>query len=415
MSILSKIAWRNLMRQGRRSMLTAGAMSVGIIMCMSMTTFSDGMFVQMFDALIGQQLGHVQVHNPKFPKQRSLYETLEIDLNTLDDLPTSVGVAPRLYGFALLAGEEEASGAQLVGIDPTREVEVTTVHDNITEGRYLEGNQFGEIIVGQGLAETLKAKLGDEVVALTQSADGSMGNALFKIVGIYKSGSSALDRRGAYIRLSDMQELLYLEGQFHEIAMRAPNGESIPKLLQETKTLLKVPDPRPEESEAPLVRTWAEVDPTKAQLFESQNVGIGMLLFIVFAVAGLGVLNTMLMSVFERTKEFGVLGALGLSPGQIMRLVLWETVFLALMATVIGGTIGMGVSLYFVEYGIDLSGSLDGVDTMGLAFDPIIKGKLKVSRVFTIVGILFGISVMAAFWPALRASQLEPAVAIRED
>ena len=241
MSALLKIAWRNLYRQGRRTVITATAMSVGAGLCIAATALTDGMYVDMFDSMVTQNTGHVQIHAPEYPAQKSIYETLDEakTLATLDGLPEEShlqAAAPRTYGFALLSSKEKASGGQIRGVLPAREKQVTDLQSDLKSGVYLEDEANGGILLGDGLADTLKVKVGDEVVAVTQAADGSLGNALYTVVGTFHSGNTMLDRGGALLHIRDLQELLALPGQIHEVAARADHRKHIPALLRIRKT-----------------------------------------------------------------------------------------------------------------------------------------------------------------------------------
>ena len=184
--------------------------------------------------------------------------------------------------------------------------------------------------------------------------------------------------------------------------------EAIPQLAEAAKAAL------PQGEGAPLVRTWREIDPNISNMLASQDAGMGGLLAIVFGVAGLGILNTMLMAVYERTRELGVMTAIGLTPVQVMAMILWEVVLLAVVAGGVGVTLGLGLSLYLVEVGLDLSASTDGLDMLGVAFDPVIRGELRLERFVITTASLIGVAVLAALWPAFRAARLEPVEAMRE-
>lgn len=409
MALLPKIAWRNIWRNRRRSLITAFAMGLGVSMCMASTALIDGMYLKMFSSMVEPELGHIQIHHPDFPRTRSLYDTLEegeATLTTADATPGVIGAAPRVKGYALIAADEKAMGATLTGVDPTREAKVTIVHDKLTQGRYLSEDAAQEIILGSGLAKDLKAKIGAEIVAITQAADGSTGNELYTVVGIFETGLSALDRRGVFLHIEDLQSLLALGSGIHEVAIMTPSRETIPKVKAALDDALK--------GENLLIRTWGEVNPAAAQMIAMQDVSFGIFMVIIFGVAGLGILNTMLMSVFERTRELGVMNALGLTPRQVITLILWETLFLAGLALALGGAVGGGMQAYLIFHGWDLSAYMDGFDAFGVNIDPVLRGAFRADRIIDLGLSLFFISIVAAIWPAIRAARLEPVSAMRE-
>lgn len=408
MLVILKLAWRNLWRHRRRSFITATAMAVGAALTLGMVALSDGIYTQMFDGAVRQQLGHVQVHHPSYPARRSLHETMTAAdvLPLLDAIPGVAGVSPRAFGFALLGAGEKAAGASLLGVDPSREPRVTRVHERVIAGRYLAPSPAGEVLLGKGLAEALRVEVGGEVVAVTQGADGSMGNELYRVVGIYQTGSVALDRAGAILHLADLQALLSLDGRIHEVALLAPGAGGVEALLASAQAAAG--------GRELLVRSWDVIDPVAGQMIKTQDAAVGVLLFIVFSVAALGILNTMLMSVFERIRELGVLQALGLSPWQLMALVLVETVLLGGLGAVLGTSGGLVIDWWLVTRGIDLSSFTQGYSFAGVFFEPVMRGEFRPGRVVAVILAMLAVSVLASLWPAIRAARLDPVVAMRE-
>ena len=409
MLALLRIAWRNIGRQSRRSLITAGAMAVGVAMSMAMVALFDGMFAKMFVTLVQTQMGHVQVHNPAWPKQHSLHATMDEQrvMDQLAGVRGSAGVAPRAYGFALLGGKQTSTGVRLAGVDPDREAKVTLVHDHMVAGHYLREGETHDLILGSDLAENLKVKVGSEVVAVTQAADGSLGNDLYHVVGIYRTGSAMLDRGTAFMTLPDLQSLLVLPGKIHEVALLATDRRAVPALARRVKQSLA--------GDHLLVRTWDQIDPTAAQMVQMQNGMAWILLFIVFAVAAFGVLNTMLMSVFERTKELGVLKALGLTPWRMVWMVIFEAALLGLVAGAVGVGLGLGLDAALVHWGLDLSAFTQGFSWAGVNFDPVMRAVILPSRIVWIVVFLFVVAILSALWPAARAARLDPVQAMREE
>lgn len=408
MGLTLRLAWRNVWRHRRRTWITASAMAVGIALCLGTLALQDGMFAQMFDALVRRQLGHAQIHAPAFPKQRALEETLPEGSELLDEVarvPTVAAAAGRVYGFALLGVGEESAGAQIIGIDPARERRLTEIDRYVVKGRYLEEGDRGSILLGEGLRERLGAGVGDEVVAVTQAADGSLGNELYRVVGVFRSGASQVDRSGAYLTLEDAQALFAIEDQLHEIALLARDADAIDAMVADVRRALA--------DEDVLVRAWDEVSPTFAQVLGIRDIAAWIVAAIVLGVAALGVLNTMLMSVFERTRELGVLIALGLKPGRVLSLILTETLLLALLGVALGALLGGLLDLYLVVFGVDLGRGAD-LQYLGVAFDPVIYGVVTPSSVIIPTVMVLLVALLAALWPAARAARLEPVVAMRQ-
>jgi ABC-type lipoprotein release transport system permease subunit len=410
MRLYFRLAWRNIWRQKRRTIITVAAMGVGVAFCLASIALTDGLFADSFDVMVRQNLGHVQIHAPKFPKQRALYETItdaHQTLAALDAEPQVAGASGRVFGYGLLALGDKSAAGQLMGIEPQREQKVTALERKLVQGTYLDTDPSKQILLGAGLAETLKAKIGDEVVVVAQAVDGSLGNELFRVQGLFKTGSVALDRTGAVVHLKDLQSLLVLEDQLHEIALLAMRDEEAAPLAARLK--------EPLGGRNLLVRTWAQVNPELAKMLETQSMSAWIILFFIFSVAALGVLNTMLMSVLERTRELGVLRALGLPPRQMVLLVLCESAILATVAGLAGLALGGLLDLGLVTVGLDLSRFIGDFSFAGIAFSPVLHGVVRLEGIVaTLIG-LITVTLLASLWPALRAARLKPIEAMRQE
>lgn len=411
MRTLVAIAWRNVLRQRRRSLLTAGAMGIAVAFLMVVLALTEGMYGQMRDVLVTRNLGHVQVHPEAWPGRRQLHDAFEdVDalVADLEERPGVRAVAARLYGNALLGSAARTDGAQLVGVDPAREDAQRALSEDVVAGGWLPASAEGAVVLGADLADRLSVAVGDELVAVTQAADGSLGNELFTVTGVVRTGSPSVDRAGAFLHRADLSRLLALDDRAHElVVLGTDDGHDTVKAL--AAALRPVLDGR-----AALVRTWWEVDPGLFQLFQMQGVSTWILIGFFFGVSAIGVINTLLMSVFERTRELGVMRAIGMRPRQLVALVVLESTMLAVLAVVGGAALGVVGDVLLVTQGIDFTVGGQGYEMGDMTFDPIIKGRVTLASVWQpVVGVLL-FSLLAAVWPALRASRLKPIDAIRE-
>ncbi len=296
-------------------------------------------------------------------------------------------------------------------MDPADEAKVRGLDQDIVEGAWLPTAAAQKVVLGVDLADSLDAKLGDELVVVTSAADGSMGNALYTVGGILKTGSVFIDKSGAFLHRDDAQELFALEGRVHEIVVLAEDKAHIDPVADAVKTAMAKPADEAGEGGV-LVRSWAEVSPSSYQLITMQDA-IGLLLsFLIFGLAGLGILNTMLMSVFERTRELGVLIALGLKPRQVLSVILLETLLLTVIAMVVGLLLGGLLDWYLVTYGINWGTEFE---FSGIRIPARMMGVVRPEGIVTVVLSLFFISFFASLWPAARAARLHPVVAMREE
>lgn len=410
MKFLFAVAWRNLWRHRRRTLITASAMGVGVAMCMSMIALQDGMFGQMFDVMVTDSLGHVQLHHPEYPGKKRMHDTLK-DGETLiaeaEALDGVTGTAPRLMAFALAGGEEKSAGAQILGVSPVREDAVTGISNKTIDGAWLPAAPGLKAVIGHELAKDLELAVGDELVLVGQDAYGGMANDLFEVVGIARTGKTAMDRNGVWVHLADLQTFQAQDDELHELLVIGTDADQADVLKDSLAGLGTANDA--------LVQTWREADPPTASMMDSSDATAFILLAVVLSVSALGILNTMLMSVFERMREFGVLRALGLRPGKLMQVVVLESLLLATIATAIGLLMGGALDAYLVVYGIDFSASSgDGMSFAGITMDPVVKGKVEPGGIIITVIAVYFCTLAAAIWPALRAARLEPVEAMRE-
>lgn len=403
------LAWRNLWRQRRRSLITASAMAVGVAMAMSLICINDGTYHKFFEVMVEGNLGHIQVHHPDFPTSRSPYDSIGDATTVLDAVkaqPEVRHVTVRGFGAALIGGEGRSAGAQLIGIDPENEAAVTKLDRQVRAGEYLDLSAPGEILVGEGLLDELESEVGDTVVLMTQASDGSIGNALYTIRGAYKTGNVGMDGSGAYLLLSDLQELLVLDDQVHEMTV----------VLQDGDTMNAVADTLKQGQPDLLIRTWEEVSPQTASMLASQDAIAVVTLGLVFFIAAFGIVNTMLVSVFERTRELGVMRAMGVAPVNLVGVVILESLCLGALAGLLGITLGLGLDLYLVQVGLDFSEALpEGFDFNGVRLEPVLRGQIRFTPIVLTAMFLVGVSILAALYPAIRAARIQPIDAMRQE
>ncbi len=405
------VAWRNIWRNARRSLITAFAMAVSVSLCMALIVINDGFYSVFFEVMVSEQLGHVQVQNTEYAKTKSIYETIDNSDSVLKDIKSvkeTTSLTGRLYSSGLVSSGDNSSGAQITGIKPADEREVTTLYKQIEKGAYLSDKANKEVIVGIDLFDDLKLEIDGELFLMSQGVDGSPAYDLYTVVGMYKSGSVIKDK-GIQMHVSDLQNLMLMEDKLHEIVVLTSAEEAIPSLSTSLKEKLSA------ESNIG-VKTWWETSPQTKEMMAFRDVGSFIFLGIVFFIAGFGILNTMLMSVFERTRELGVIKALGLRPLNMVYLIVVESIFLSGIAASMGLLLGSFFAYLLVTNGIDMSGGTgEPLKMLGASLDPRMKGVIKLDFLMLPVVFLFLISVCASLWPAIRAARLNPVEAIRSE
>jgi ABC-type lipoprotein release transport system permease subunit len=404
--MLIRMAWRNLWRNTRRTLITLFSMVFGLTMMIVGYALMDGMTVQMvhYATLLGS--GHVQIHHPDYIEEHSMYDTLEDPDDLLDRIPgAGIGSAsPRTFATALVSSGPQSAGAQLWGIDPVAESTVTELHKHLETGDWLPQGAAGKVVLGRNLARTLSAVPGDEIVVLTQAADGSLGNEIYIVSGVLKSIGEMLDRGGVLIHIDDLSQLLALEGKIHEIALKLNDPED----LEGAGTILGELFDRSTYD----IRDWKQLFPELAEYLKLSSGSMTIILFVIFAVASLGIINTQLMSLFERTREIGIMRALGFGPFGVARLILFETLYMLILAALAGGLTGSLWSWHLERSGWDISWMGGSFDFIGVAFEPYLYASLTPAAVLDSIWVMSVVVLAASLYPLYRAARISPVDAI---
>ncbi len=403
MLVLS-MAIRNVFRQKRRSILTALTMFGGFVLCSFSIAMSDGSYNHVIDMFTRNQMGHIQIHRDGYLDRPTLYKTIneyESIGHKLDDVDGVTSWAPRLLSAGLVSVGEKSAGAQIIGIDPDRENSTTRFDKKIVKGKTLAAEPAHQAVLGKGLAGLIKADVGDEVVLLSQAADGSLANDLYTIVGLVVTDNWAVDLSGLYLHLDDAQEVLALEGRVHEIAVLGEELGGVDLLATDIRETVA-------DDEID-VATWKRVAASFYRAMLADQKGSWISVAVIVIVVAVGVLNTVLMTVLERRREYGLLRAIGTGPGQVFGLVVIEVTTLAILSLILGSLVAFALNYYYSITGMDFgqSFSYGGVE-FSLMYTEIN------ARSYLIPGLAVLISaVVVSVIPALRAAQVPPAQSMR--
>jgi putative ABC transport system permease protein len=403
--MLVRMAWRNIWRNPRRSLITLSAMTFSLTLMIVATNLMEGMNRQMVGYAADRSLGHIQAHAKGYYKDRDLHETLPLSiLHRLDGSPFRG--APRAYAFGLASLGEQSAGVQIRGIDPEREREVTDLWKHMLLGRFLRPGEKKVVVLGRKIAKTLNAGPGSEIALITQAADGSLGNDLYRVVGVLKTVDDATDRTAVIMSLADFAELLVLPGRIHEVAVRTPDAMEVDRYKPQVAALFK--------GTGCELRTWKEIAPALKDALALNQAWTTIMLVIVFSIASLGILNTMLMAVFERMYELGLMLAVGLKPVRLVGLIFMETMMLAGISEVLGLGLGLLWSWRLAVKGWDLTGLFgEGFEYTGFAFENVLRAVLWPAGMLQCVGIMLVIAGLAALYPSLKAARLKPVEVMR--
>ena len=404
--MLLAIAWRNLWVNRRRTLTALASVAGGVAAMLIIAGLMNGMADRMLEGVTGSFLGHAQLHHEGYRARHSPTLVVSDADKVLAAVRATDGVqaaAGRVFGLgnvSIVRGEVPVSAAvvALLGVEPGPEQAVTDLPTHVVEGRWLQGD--GDVVLGAGLAKRTGARVGDSFL----SGPGEPQT----VVGIIRTGMDGIDSRTALMTRGRVSKLLGLEDQVHEIAIRARNPERLDALV----TALRAQVPLEE------VLAWYDVAPEIRIMLIVFSASPVFLSFILFLAVALGILNTMLMANFERTKEFGLMMALGTRPLRMVGLVLTESALLALVGTAAGAAIGAALVGYWSLRGFDLSALMggEGVSPHGRRLQPCAlaaRGNRRPAQ--DQPSPWRSSTLLAGLWPAVKASRTQPADALRNE
>ena len=397
-----KMAWRNVWRSRRRSLTAILAMTFALFLMLVLSGLFEGMLLGMEENIVELEVGDIQVFAGDYRKNPSIYTRIPEPEALFEPLDAAgFPASGRLLAFGLAAGDEASAGASFRGIDVERDARVSRIHAEVAEGDWLDENDPAGVVIGKELGRSLAVGVGQELLVLSQAADGAMAYELYRVRGILRSVGGAVDRTAVFMTQAAFRELMVVPDGVHQIIVRRPGGLALPAAALEVDRLA-----------TPLeVKTWKQILPTLASYLESARAMIGFLYLIIYSAIGILLLNSMLMAVFERIREFGVLKAIGVGPLGVMALILVETAIQTGIALVAGVALSLPALLYLSTTGLNIA-AMASISIMGASFNPIWKALLVPSIFAGPIVVLLVIVVLAILYPALKAALIQPVTAM---
>ena len=407
MSITFRLAWRNLWRRKRRTWLTVGAMVFSNILLVFMISLQLGMYEMMISNTLRAQTGHLQVQAPGYKDDHKIRQVVPNAQQLAEELRQGLGtddVATRAAAFALISSGDRSYGAQITGVEPTHESRVSSLPGLVKEGSFLSDSMVEEIVIGSVLARNLRVGVGDELTFIGSGRDGSFAAAVVNVVGIFETGMPDMDRGFAEVPLEFFQDTFSMGDDGHAVVIMAPG------LLQVGATQARVESLLPAD-EGLVVHDWDALLPGLKQAIQADFVSAWFMYGILIVLVAFSVLNTQLMSVLERTKEFGIVMSLGVTPGRLGRLVLLETTLMGIVGMVLGILLGGALVVWLHFHGF----TYPGLEEMGGKFNlpGMIYPTVSILGLVTGPLIVLGASIVASLYPAIRLHWVEPVAAMR--
>ena len=407
MSITFRLAWRNLWRRKRRTWLTVGAMVFSNILLVFMISLQLGMYEMMISNTLRAQTGHLQVQAPGYKDDHKIRQVVPNIQALADRFRQGLGtedIAVRAAAFGLISSGDRSYGAQITGVEPNHESRVSSLPGLIQEGAFLSDTMAEEIVIGSVLARNLRVGVGDELTFIGSGRDGSFAAAVVTVVGIFESGMPDMDRVFAEVPLGFFQDAFAMEDAGHAVVIMAPGLLQVGATKAQVEALLS-------DGEDLVVHDWDALLPGLKQAIQADFVSAWFMYGILIILVAFSVLNTQLMSVLERTKEFGIVMSLGVTPGRLGRLVLLETTLMGIVGMVLGVLLGGALVVWLHFHGF----TYPGLEEMGGKFN--LPGRIypTVSIIGLLMGplIVLGASIVASLYPAVRLHWLEPVAAMR--
>ena len=409
MNVDVKMAWRNIWRNPRRSILTMTAIAFACLLLVFMLSFQFGSYDTMINSAVKIHTGHLQVQAEGYQDKRTMRLVVPDPGaigSILEKTPGIDAYTYRANAFSLVSSEERTYGIVVIGIDPAREANVSTLKKVIRQGSYLSEGDTNQALLGELLAKNLQVGLGDELVVIGQGRDGSVAATVVEVKGTYNSGQDEFDRSSIHIPLKHFQDVYAMRGGVHEVVALGKSLGAIPAIRKTVEDTIENDDPK----NLLVVLDWIDLMPGLIEGIKLDLISGLILYCILILVVAFSILNTFLMAVFERTKEFGVMMAIGTTPGRLTKLLLLESITMTVIGIVVGIIAGCLITWYFQVHGIAISGMSEVLRQFGIPE----RMYPQLSFLSVTIGptlVLF-ITSLTALYPALRVRRLRPVEAL---
>lgn len=404
--MLLSISWRNIWRNKVRSLVIIFSIALGIFAGVIAAAFFKGMADQRVQKVIKTELSFIQVHNPGF-EQTSDFSNFIVNAEEIDDsilkIPNVIGVSRRMSIEAMAASAETASGVLILGIFPEDEKTVTNINTKLIDGKYFEGISRNPVVIGKKLAEKLNVKVRSKIIITVQDLENNITSGAFRVAGIYSTDNNMFDESNVFVRFSDMQKLTtFPQDGAHEIAININNNNNLATVLTAVKDL---------SGNKLDVKSWKELSPEMSYLTEAMDMYMYIFIIIILMALLFGIINTMLMVVMERTKEIGMLMAIGMNKTKVFSMIVFESVLLSLTGGIVGIIIGAISAKFGETHPIDLSVWAQGYQQLG--YDSFVYTSLDPEMLVNVTILVIITGIIAAIYPAYKALKNDPADALR--
>ncbi|MCK5846355.1 MAG: ABC transporter permease [Bacteroidales bacterium] len=390
-----KIAWRNIWRNKRRTLITASSLMFAVIFGVSMRSMQLGTYDNMIDSAVRQYSGFIQIQDTSYWKDKTIDDLMPMSTELATNISEIEGVKsvlPRLESFALISSGTKTKGALLQGIDPLRDVDMTGIADKVVKGRFIEPGDDG-FVIGQRLAAYLKINVGDTIVLISQGYHGVTAADIYPIRGILKIPNPNLDKLLLIGDISTVQRFYGAEGMLTSLVVNIEDKNSINTILPQINEIMT--------NKSLVALSWTDMNKELKQQIDADDGGGIVMLIILYSVVFFGILGTIIMMTAERKKEFAVMVALGMQKGYLSIIVLLETLFLGMIGAVVGALVSSGIVWYFHDAPIHITGEMaDIYEQFGI--EPVLMFSTDLAIIQAQFVVVLSLLIMAVIYPMVK-------------
>ncbi len=405
-----KMGWRNLWRNKRRSLIELTSIAGSIFFAIFMNNLAKGSYAQMVDDGVRMGSGHIGLYRSQYLELRKTDLTFEADtlISAIEQEPSVDAVYPRLHVPALIRSSRESRASIVIGLDFAREKDNNPIlkKRHISEGELPSDKDRRGALMGAMLANELGLKVGKKFVIMAQGRDGEIVSRLFRISGLIRTNARMIDAGMVILPRKVLGDFLGKAGNVHEIAVMLHDHKKIKKAMPGIGNIARS---QPDVD----AFQWEDAMPDMANAIKMDYVGLQIMVVFMYLIVGIGTINTLLMSVMERTREFGVIRAIGLSKSGVRKMVLSEAFVLAVTGVVLGIVLSVITGLYTSTHGIDYSFALKDKGIGGILVDPIMYSAWDWPTMLTLGVCMIVLAIIASLYPAHYLLKIQPSDSMR--
>lgn len=400
------LAWRNIWRNPRRTSVILVAVIIGVWSMICIAGLMRGIVAGMVRNGIDTLTGHVQIHHRNYlddPVVDHHIADPQLTIRVLEQhLPEKSHWAVRVRVNAVASNARHSTGVTMVGIQAAEESRLSFIGSSVTQGRYLDTDDTSAIVIGKSLAEQFETRIGKKLILMSQDSTGEIASRAFRIVGLFQAEMEATEKRYIFVPIRSAQKMLKMHNAVSEVVILLPGSDMGRTTAERLQPLLDDRELR--------ARYWQQILPMVTAVLELYDTFVFVWFLVIFVAMGFGIVNTTLMSVFERMREFGLLKALGMRPGRIVKNILTESALILVLGVTIGNILGVVSNWALSFHGIDLSALAQGVEYAGMAriIFPVMLAKDIAGA--DLVVVLLGLLV--SLYPAIKAARFKPVEAL---